>query len=125
MVELLSACRRIPIEPPGGAAPPLGDPANPSYSVAVSNSEAQAEKERFKAEAEKARLFPVGKGLEEFLGSAGSSGVLTPAQAMIQAVTGRRGAGAGAGQGGIPVSGNPEAVVGARRSVDGFGIRRG
>ncbi|KAK4540737.1 hypothetical protein LTR36_008952 [Oleoguttula mirabilis] len=90
MCELLAAMRRIPIEPPGGAAPALGDPANPAYSVAVSDKEAETSRVKHSAGVEAARLFPSGNGLPMFLPEAVSSGMQNPAQAMIAGLTGRR-----------------------------------
>ncbi|KAK3075446.1 hypothetical protein LTR53_001231 [Teratosphaeriaceae sp. CCFEE 6253] len=103
MVELLAATRRIPIEPPAGSGPALGDPANPSYSVAVSNTEAEAWRSKHSAEVEGARLFPTGSGLSMFLPEGLSSDVQNPAAAMIAGLTGRR---------------NGSAAESGRRSVD-------
>ncbi|KAK3717388.1 hypothetical protein LTR37_005777 [Vermiconidia calcicola] len=89
MCELLAAMRRIPIEPPGGSAPALGDPANPAYSVAVSDQEALDARARKAAELEESRLFPKGTG-SSFLGEALSSAFQNPAQTMIAGITGRR-----------------------------------
>jgi hypothetical protein len=92
MCELLAAMRRIPIEPPGGAAPAAGDPANPSYSVTVSDTEAAAARAKHAAEAEASRLFPIGGGAS-YIKEAMSTGIENPAQAaqnMIASVSGRR-----------------------------------
>lgn len=89
MCELLAAMRRIPIEPPGGAAPALGDPANPTYSVAISDQEAAAARAQHTVELEEARLFPVGQG-SSFLGEAISTAFQNPAQTMIASISGRR-----------------------------------
>ena len=88
MCELLAACRRIPIEPPGGSAPALGDPANPSYNVAVSDQEAINSRARKTADVEQARLFPTGQGPSFF--EAISTGFQNPAQNMMAGFTGRR-----------------------------------
>ena len=88
MCELLASIRRIPIEPPGGAAPALGDPANPSYSVAVSDQAAIDARAKKAAAVEESRLFPTGKG-PSFLESI-STGFQNPAQAMIAGISGRR-----------------------------------
>jgi len=114
MCELLAISRRIPIEPPGGAAPPLGDPANPAYSVAVSDMEAIVARSKQSTEAEAARLFPSGSstpggGLASLLPEAVSSGMQNPAQAMIAGLTGRR---------------NGSLVEGGRRSVEEYLSRR-
>jgi hypothetical protein len=90
MVELLAASRRIPIEPPGGSAPPLGDPANPSYSVAVHNEEAEVSKAKHAAAAEAARLLPNGGAIREYFPESMSSGVFSPAAAMMAGLAGRR-----------------------------------
>ncbi|KAK5724398.1 hypothetical protein LTR15_004443 [Elasticomyces elasticus] len=90
MVELLAATRRVPIEPPGGSAPALGDPANPAYSVAVSNGEAELFRSKHTTETEAKRLFPVGTGLSMFMPEAVSSAMQSPAVAMVAGVMGRR-----------------------------------
>ncbi|EMC99605.1 hypothetical protein BAUCODRAFT_40873, partial [Baudoinia panamericana UAMH 10762] len=56
MVELLAACRRIPIDPPGGSAPVMGDLTNPHYSVTISEQEAHAAKAKRAEDALAARL---------------------------------------------------------------------
>ncbi len=58
MCALVQALRKIPIFAPGGEAPGLGDPANPSYSVAISDEEAKRNKESFAEQQDKARLVP-------------------------------------------------------------------
>ncbi|KAK5736639.1 hypothetical protein LTR17_007296 [Elasticomyces elasticus] len=90
MVELLAATRRVPIEPPGGSAPALGDPANPAYSVAVSNQEAESFRSKHTTDTEAKRLFPVGRGLGMFMPDAVSSAMQSPAVAMMAGVMGRR-----------------------------------
>ncbi|KAK4239183.1 Mechanosensitive ion channel-domain-containing protein [Achaetomium macrosporum] len=52
MCALALALKRVPINGPGGGGEPLGGPANPSYSVAVSDEFAAAARE--KSEKEKA-----------------------------------------------------------------------
>ncbi|KAK4508811.1 hypothetical protein PRZ48_002550 [Zasmidium cellare] len=76
MCELLAAARRIPLGPPGGSAAPLGDPSNPAYSVAISDLEGVAARERKRVEVEGARLVPVG-GRYEDLGMPREAGVGT------------------------------------------------
>ncbi|TKA65134.1 hypothetical protein B0A55_11274 [Friedmanniomyces simplex] len=98
MVELLAATRRIPIAPPGGSAPALGDPANPAYSVAVSNMEAEAARSRHAAEVEGSRLFPSGSGLSMLMPEGVSSAIQNPAAAMIAGVMGRRNGSAAEGR---------------------------
>lgn len=91
MCELLAAMRRIPIEPPGGSAPALGDPSNPAYSVAVSDVEAAEARKRHGVEVEEARLFPTGSGgVFGGVKEAVTSAFENPAQAMIAGITGRR-----------------------------------
>ncbi|KAK4892423.1 hypothetical protein LTR27_009079 [Elasticomyces elasticus] len=108
MVELLAATRRVPIEPPGGSAPALGDPANPAYSVAVSNVEAESFRSKHTTEAEAKRLFPTGSGLSMFMPEAVSSAMQSPAAAMMAGVMGRRNG----------------SVTEGRRSVDNIVPRR-
>jgi small-conductance mechanosensitive channel len=98
MVELLAASRRIPIEPPGGAAPPLGDPANPSYSVAVHTEEAEMAKAKHAGDATAARLLPDGSAIREYFPESMSSGVFNPAAAMIAGLAGRRNGSAAEGR---------------------------
>nr|OQO05983.1 hypothetical protein B0A51_18121 [Rachicladosporium sp. CCFEE 5018] len=94
MCELLAAMRRIPIAPPGGSAPALGDPANPSYSVAVSDLEALGLRVKHAEEAEGKKLFPTGASLTSLLQTEGvSSAFELPLErvASVVAETGRRG----------------------------------
>ncbi|KAL9057562.1 MAG: hypothetical protein Q9162_002295 [Coniocarpon cinnabarinum] len=58
MCALVLALRRIPINPPGGAGASLGEAANPSYSVAISPSDADRNKADATAATEAARLVP-------------------------------------------------------------------
>ena len=88
MCELLAAMRRVPIDPPGGSAAALGDPANPAYSVAVSNQEAAEARAKNAADVEGKRLFATGKGPSFF--EAMSSGFQNPAETMIAGISGRR-----------------------------------
>nr|POF04480.1 putative mscs family protein c2c4.17c [Quercus suber] len=89
MVELLASMRRIPIEPPGGSNPPLGDPSNPSYNVSVSDREATDARKTHSDKHEAARLFPKGSSLADLMPDAISSGFRNPAQAMFSSMTGR------------------------------------
>ena len=93
MTELLSAARRIPLEPPGGAGAPLGDPSNPAYSVAISDFEGIAARDRKAREVAEGRLFPVGWKYGQQEG--GSSGLSPSLKGSFlgrrgDAVTGRR-----------------------------------
>jgi hypothetical protein len=58
MCALVLALRKVPIYAPGGGGKPLGDPGNPSYSVAVSDSIAAASREAYAKEKEAKRLVP-------------------------------------------------------------------
>ena len=91
MCELLAAIRRVPINPPGGSALPLGDPGNPSYSVAVSDLDATDARGKRSNEVDAARLFPKGTGPSSLLPDALSSALQRPAQSMMATITGRRG----------------------------------
>jgi hypothetical protein len=59
MCALVLALRKIPIFGPGGGGAPLGDPANPSYSVAVSHDVAAAARDRAAKDADAARVSPL------------------------------------------------------------------
>ncbi|KAL2443674.1 Mechanosensitive ion channel protein BA [Exophiala dermatitidis] len=59
MCALVLALRKIPIYGPGGGAPAAGDPANPTYSVAISDEEAKKNKAAFEEEKDKSRLVPL------------------------------------------------------------------
>lgn len=58
MCALVLALRKVPIYPPGGGNTPLGDPGNPSYTVAVSDAIAQAGREKAAKTKEEKRLVP-------------------------------------------------------------------
>lgn len=59
---LVLALRRVPIFAPGGGAAALGDPTNPSYSVAVSDEVASAARNKAAKDADAARLSPMNAG---------------------------------------------------------------
>lgn len=59
MCALVLALRKVPIYPPGGGGLALGDPGNPTYSVAVSDEMAAAAREKFASAENERRLFPV------------------------------------------------------------------
>jgi hypothetical protein len=59
MCALVLAVRKVPIYGPGGGAAALGDPANPSYSVAISDELAQEYRKKAAADKEAQRLVPV------------------------------------------------------------------
>lgn len=58
MCALVLALRKVPIYGPGGGGTPLGDPNNPSYSVAVSDELAAAARDKAKEAKEAKRLIP-------------------------------------------------------------------
>jgi small-conductance mechanosensitive channel len=58
MCALVLALRKVPIYAPGGGGLPLGDPGNPSYSVAVADEVAAAARERYAKEKDEKRLIP-------------------------------------------------------------------
>lgn len=59
MCALVLALRKVPIYAPGGGAAALGDKANPSYSVAISDSEAKVNAEAFDDDKDKSRMVPL------------------------------------------------------------------
>jgi hypothetical protein len=64
MCALVLALRKVPICGPGGGGAPLGDPANPTYSVSVSDEIASAAREKAAKDADAARLHPVNSQLQ-------------------------------------------------------------
>ncbi|KAI1099093.1 Mechanosensitive ion channel-domain-containing protein [Jackrogersella minutella] len=58
MCALTLALKRVPIYAPGGGGEPLGGPTNPSYSVAVGDSDASAAREKASKEKEGKRMVP-------------------------------------------------------------------
>jgi hypothetical protein len=58
MCALVLALRNVPIYCPGGGCLPLGDPGNPSYSVAVSDEVAAAARDKAAKNKEGKRLVP-------------------------------------------------------------------
>lgn len=98
MCELLAACRRVPIDPPGGSGPALGDPSNPSYSVAVSDIDAISARSAKAEKTESSRLYPTGTSIVELVPEAISASVdlLTPAMAMFPGLRARHGPAEGA-----------------------------
>lgn len=59
MCALVLGLRKVPILGPGGGGAPLGDPANPTYSVAVSDAVAAASREKAAKDSNAARLHSV------------------------------------------------------------------
>ena len=58
MCALVLALRRVPVYGPGAGGAGAGDPANPTYSVAISNEEAEANKKKFTETKEGKRMVP-------------------------------------------------------------------
>jgi hypothetical protein len=58
MCALVLALRKVPIYCPGGGGVPLGDPGNPSYSVAVSDEIAAAARDKAAKAKEEKRIVP-------------------------------------------------------------------
>ncbi|ETN43442.1 uncharacterized protein HMPREF1541_02601 [Cyphellophora europaea CBS 101466] len=59
MCALVLALRKVPIFGPGGGGAPAGDKANPTYSVAISDSEARENAQQFSDDKDKARMVPL------------------------------------------------------------------
>jgi small-conductance mechanosensitive channel len=60
MCALVLALRKVPIYGPGAGGATAGDPANPTYSVAISHEMAEANKKEFAESKEKMHMLPVG-----------------------------------------------------------------
>ncbi|KAL3706849.1 hypothetical protein TMatcc_007862 [Talaromyces marneffei ATCC 18224] len=58
MCALVLAIRKVPIIGPGGGGAALGDPANPSYSVSITDEKAKEYREKAAEKKEQARLVP-------------------------------------------------------------------
>lgn len=58
MCALVLALRKVPIYGPGGSGAPAGDPANPTYSVAISDEQATLNKKEYADDLDKKRLIP-------------------------------------------------------------------
>ncbi|KAJ9652409.1 hypothetical protein H2198_008330 [Neophaeococcomyces mojaviensis] len=94
MCALVLAMKKIPIYAPGGGGPAAGDKANPSYSVAISDAEAKANKEQFDKDKDAKRLVPTASkdelssatssGADYFAGSTVEDKELAEAQALNQ-----------------------------------------
>ena len=56
MCALVQAMRKVPIYGPGAGGPGAGDKANPTYSVAISDSEARENKQEFDKDKEAKRM---------------------------------------------------------------------
>jgi hypothetical protein len=59
MCALALALKKVPIHGPGGGADPVGAPSNPSYSVAISDAEASRNREKAELEKDAMRLVPL------------------------------------------------------------------
>ncbi|KAK3666812.1 hypothetical protein LTR22_002399 [Elasticomyces elasticus] len=93
MCALVSALRKVPIYAPGGGGKPLGDAANPSYSVAIANELAQHNMEEAAKVKEQARLIPT-KKIEAALspvssGRSGAAGLTARDNAIVSDLTSR------------------------------------
>ncbi|KAI9681825.1 MAG: hypothetical protein M1829_000570 [Trizodia sp. TS-e1964] len=64
MCALVLALRRVPIYGPGAGDAVLGDMAKPTYSVAVTDAQATANREEFAAKKEAKRLIPSKKAIK-------------------------------------------------------------
>jgi small-conductance mechanosensitive channel len=60
MCALVLALRKVPIYGPGAGGAAAGEPANPTYSVAITHEEAEANKKEFAENKEKKHMLPVG-----------------------------------------------------------------
>lgn len=79
MCALVLALRKVPIYGPGGGGKPLGDPMNPTYSVAVTDEFAATQRDKWTEEKEGKRLVPTAKPDDETDAAAGEkSGTLAP-----------------------------------------------
>jgi hypothetical protein len=95
MCALVLALRKVPIYAPGGGGLPLGDPGNPSYSVAVSDEIAAAARDKAAKDKEEKRLVPskparspstnIGKSRRDGSGSLQSPGAETRAANALNA----------------------------------------
>ena len=65
MCALVLALRKVPIYAPGGGDAVLGDVGKPTYSVAVSDAEAAANRDAFAAKKEAKRLNPTPKPADD------------------------------------------------------------
>ena len=63
MCALVLALRKVPIYGPGAGAAAAGDPANPTYSVAISHEVAEANKKEFAETKEKMHMSPPVKSI--------------------------------------------------------------
>lgn len=59
MCALVTAMRKVPLYGPGAGGAAAGDPANPTYSVAISHEDAARNKDGFDVDKDKKRLVPL------------------------------------------------------------------
>ena len=78
MCALVLALRKIPINGPGGGGPALGSVDQPTYSVAVSDAQAAANREAAVKARDAKRLFPVEK--PDIKDKSGPAGVTSSAE---------------------------------------------
>lgn len=65
MCALVQAMRKVPIYAPGGGGAAAGDKANPTYSVAITDSEARENKQQFDIDKDAKRMIPTTKADED------------------------------------------------------------
>ena len=100
MCALVLALRKVPIHGPGAGSAAAGDPANPTYSVAITNEIAEQNKKHFSDEKDKARMVPaavaqskpvtalsptIGKSSGVDFGTLGLNVVRSPSKSIQQA----------------------------------------
>jgi len=78
MCALVLAVRQIPIYGPEGGCAPAGDPANPTYSVAISHELAEVNKKDFADNKDRKRLVPAGTSPSSFVLNASSQIPMSP-----------------------------------------------
>lgn len=77
MCALVQALRKVPIYAPGGGGPSAGDKANPTYSVAISDSEARENKQKFDVDKDAKRMIPAANAGEEATGTSSATDFLS------------------------------------------------
>lgn len=73
MCALVQALRKVPIYAPGGGGPSAGDKANPTYSVAISDSEARENKQKFDSDKDAKRMIPNNAKADEDTGKSSAT----------------------------------------------------
>jgi small-conductance mechanosensitive channel len=98
MCALVLALRKVPIYGPGAGGAPAGDPANPTYSVAITDDQAANNKKEFNDTKDKKRMIP-----------AASQGLLSP---TTRKTSGRKSPSVDqSGKGGGPLAAKEAALV--------------